>query len=126
MNVDVEQKVVKNQSTTDVTRKLTPRDIWGKVIIYLREHHAVALHIACGEITDVDIKDDTFIIRTAEDYLYELVEIEDNKEILKSAFASVGVTNFKVEKKDKIYNRAGLDIAILKEVVGDLLEIEGV
>ena len=114
-----------NTNNSQNITKQSPRDIWGKVIIYLREHHAVALHIACGDITDVDFIDDKFIIRTSEDFIYQLLENEDNKKELYSAFNSLGIKDIEIIKKEKTFTKAQIDLKILREKFGDLLEIEG-
>lgn len=116
MNANISQQSVK---------KLSPRDIWGKVIIHLRESHFVALYIACGEITDVDIQDGKFVIKTTEEYIYQLLKFEDNVKELNKTFKQLGIDNWEVIKKEKKYTKAQLDLQILKQVVGDKLEIEG-
>lgn len=103
---------------------LSPRTIWGKVIIYLREHHAVALHIACGDITDVDKINDKFIINTTEDFLYDLLKSEDNQKELKQALQNFGINDFEINKKEKILSKSQQDIAILKNIFGNKLIIE--
>lgn len=103
---------------------LSPRTIWGKVIIYLREHHAVALHIACGDITDVDHINGKFIINTTEDFLYDLLKSEDNQKELKQALQNFGINDFEINKKEKILSKSQQDIAILKNIFRNKLIIE--
>lgn len=103
---------------------VSPRTLWGKVIIYLREHHAVALHIACGDITEVDMQNGVFNIYTTEDFLYELLQSEDNKQELKKALNNFGVQQFEIIKKDKKLPVAQFDLKILKEIFKDKLIIE--
>ena len=61
-------------SASSEVKTLSARNIWGKIIIYLREHHAVALHIACGDITDVEFDGNTFFVNTTENFLYDLLK----------------------------------------------------
>lgn len=106
-------------------KSLSPRDIWGKIIIYLREKHCVALHIACGDITDVSFSDDKFIIKTTEEYLFDLLENEENKNELKKAFNLLGIKQFDVIKKEKVKTKAQQDLMVLKNMFKDILEVEG-
>lgn len=94
------------------------------MIIYLREHHAVALHIACGDITDVEVKNGIFYIYTTETFLYELLKSDDNMQELKKAFESFGVKKFEIVKKDKSLTIPQQDMKILKDVFGNKLIIE--
>lgn len=103
---------------------MTPRTLWGKIIIYLREHHSVALHIACGDITDVALEGDKFIINTTEDFLYDLLKSENNYNDLKNAFLNFGIKNFEINKKEKILTKSQQDINNLKQIFKDKLIIE--
>ena len=105
--------------------KLSARNIWGRIIVYLREHQFIALHIACGDIYDVEMKDGKFIINTTENFLPKLLEYENNKNALTNAFKSVGIGDYEVIKKEKNFTKSQIDIRILKEIFKDDLEIEG-
>jgi len=83
------------------------------------------LHIACGDITDVSMVDGVFVIKTTEDYLYQLLDNDENKKQLKTAFNMYGIKQFKILKKEKTISVAQQDLLILKRIVGDKLEIEG-
>ena len=41
---------------------LTAKTLWGRLVIYLREHNQVILHIVCGDIENVKYDGDTLII----------------------------------------------------------------
>lgn len=103
---------------------MSPRTIWGKIIVYLREHHAVALHIACGDITDVSFDGETFLINTTESFLYDLLKSGDNMSDLEKAFDNFGIKKFEVIKKDKKLTKSQQDLKILKEIFGNDLIIE--
>ena len=105
-------------------KQLSPRNIWGRVVLWLREHHSVALHIACGDITDVEFDGDVYKINTTESFLYELLQSEDNYKDLKTAFANFGIEKFQVVKKDKKISKSQEDIAKLKPIFGNKLIIE--
>lgn len=103
---------------------MSARTLWGKIIIYLREHHAVALHIACGDITDVSRNGDVFYINTTESFLYDLLKSEDNYIELKKAFSNFGINKFEINKKEKVLTKSQEDINNLKNIFGDKLIIE--
>lgn len=93
-------------------------------MLWLREHHSVALHIACGDITDVEFDGDTYLINTTESFLYELLQSEDNMKDLKTALSNLGVQKFKVIKKEKKLSKSQEDIITLKQIFGNKLIIE--
>ena len=112
------------KQTTANAQTMSPRNIWGRVIIYLREHHAVALHIACGDITDVSFDGETFFINTSEEFLYELINTQENLKDLKNAFNNFGINKFEIIKKEKKLTKSQHDLAKLKQIFGDKLIIE--
>lgn len=114
-----------NHTNTIDQGVLSPRDIWGKVIIYLREHHCVALHIACGDITDVVFDNDKFIIGTTETFLYDLLKSEENQNDLKRALKAFNIENFEVALKEKILTKSQRDIAKLNKYFDGEIIIEG-
>ena len=103
---------------------MSARNIWGKIIIYLREHHAVALHIACGDITDVSFDGEKFSINIVDEFLFNLINEPENKKDLQAAFTNFDIKHFEIIKKEKVLTKAQQDIARLKEVFGDKLIIE--
>lgn len=90
----------------------------------MREHHAVALHIACGDITDVELNNGVFYINTTEDFLYELLKSEENIQELKKAFEFFKIDKFEIIKKEKTLSTSAHDLKILKELFNDKLIIE--
>ena len=54
--------------------KLSPKNVWGKVVLYLKENKKVALYVACGDITDVKIENNSLIIRSSDDFLVNVLE----------------------------------------------------
>ena len=114
-----------NPTNTQNNQPLSARTIWGKVIIYLREHRSVALHIACGDIGDVEFVGDKFIINTTEDFLYELLKNKDNQNDLALALKANGVQNYEVVKKEKTTTKSQRDLEKLKQIFNKDLIIEG-
>ena len=119
MIVDVTPKTETLQNTA-----VSARTIWGRAVVYLREHGAVALHIACGDISDVDFVGNKLEIRTTEDFLYELLKNKDNQNDLTVALSKCGVSDFEVIKKEKILTKSQRDLAKLKEIFGNNIIIE--
>ena len=105
-------------------KTLSPRTIWGRIIIYLREHGYVAMHMACGDITDVSMAENVFVIKAEEQFLIDLLQHDDNKDILKQAFMSQGIKEYTIEKKDKKTDDVKQDIQKLKVLFGDKLIIK--
>ena len=90
------KKLVVQSAIKSTVASVSPRTLWGQLIIKLRESHSVALHIACGDITDVDYNGETFFINTTDAFLYELLKSEDNMKDLKNAFESFGIKKFEI------------------------------
>ena len=81
------------------------------------------MHITCGNILDVDLNNKDFIIRTTENYIFEI--IENNKNQLKECFESLGYNyEIVVEKIVTKNEKINEDIEKLKRLVGDYLKIK--
>ena len=81
------------------------------------------MHITCGNILDVDLNNKDFIIRTTENYIFEI--IENNKNQLKECFESLGYNyEIVVEKLVTKNEKINEDIEKLKKLVGDYLKIK--
>ena len=81
------------------------------------------MHITCGNILDVDLNNKNFIIRTTENYIFEI--IESNKNQLKECFESLGYNyEIVVEKLVTKNEKINEDIEKLKRLVGDYLKIK--
>ena len=60
------------------------------------------LHIVCGDITDVDVVDDTFIVKSEQQYVVDVLTQQENYEFLKNAFEYIGFNKFEIKKSDKV------------------------
>lgn len=84
-------------------------------MLYLKEKRYIALQIACGDIIDVDIQNNTFIINTEEQIMYNVLTNETNKKLLQQALNWQGfngdIVINKIDSKQDIINR---DIEKLK------------
>ncbi len=61
------------------------------MVLYLRENKNVALHVICGDITDVSLIDGRLIIKTNEQYLFDIVSSKENEQEIKKAISWQGL-----------------------------------
>lgn len=95
--------------------KLSAKTVWGKVVLYLKEHRHIALHVACGDITDVALDGDRFIVNIYDGALVNLLT-EGRREI-ESALRWQGIEQkLVVNIKQVQYTKAEQDIKRLNEV----------
>lgn len=59
------------------------------------------MHIVCGDITDVDVVNEKFIIKTAEQSIIDMLNEKENYKQLQSAFNFFGFEKFEIEKSKK-------------------------
>ena len=101
---------------------MSVRTQWGKLVIYLREHNNIALHIACGDITEVEVVDGVFKIYSTENYIIDLLTSEENQKQLSNAFKWLGYDKYELVKKQK-QKGAVEDIAQLRKYFGEDIKI---
>ncbi len=100
---------------------LSPRTVWGKVVLYLKEHHMVALHVACGDITDVEIDGQNIVINAKDGMLFNLL-LEGKREI-ESALRWQGLDYaVKINLLTDEKSEADLDYERLREIFGDIVK----
>ena len=118
----IEEKSKKTVVQAEQNKSLSPRTQWGKLVIYLREHNNIALHIACGDITEVDIEDGVFKIYTTESYIIDMLQSEDNKKQLQNAINWLGYEKYELVQRQK---QKGMqeDILTLKKYFGEDINI---
>lgn len=120
--MQIEEKAKKTVVQTEQNKTLSPRTQWGKLVIYLREHNNIALHIACGDITEVDIEDGVFKIYTTESYIIDMLQAEDNQKQLQNAINWLGYEKYELVQRQK---QKGMqeDILTLKKYFGEDINI---
>ena len=98
--------------------------MWGKVVLFLKEHRQVALHVACGDITDVSIDGDRLVVNAGEGMLAQI--LKDGRREIENALRWQGL-ELKLEvnliESKNLPQRE--DINKLKKRVGDKLTIIG-
>lgn len=119
----IEEKAKKiTVQQAEQNKTLSPRTQWGKLVIYLREHNNIALHIACGDITEVDVEDGVFKIYTTESYIIDMLESEDNKKQLQNAISWLGYEKYELVQRQK-QKGTKEDIETLKKYFGEDIKI---
>lgn len=91
----------------------------------MNQNNHKALHVICGSISNVNLQDNTFNIKTKDDYVYGHLTEKTNFAILKRAFLWQDLSfeiNIEYEKE---INETEQDINKLKNLVGDYLKIIG-
>ena len=103
--------------------KLTPKNVWGKVVLYLKENKKVALHVACGDITDVAIEENKLIVRSSDDFLISV--LEDGIKELENALRWQGLDlQVEIVKFENIKQKQEKDIIKLTKFFNDKLKID--
>lgn len=108
---------------TNQIGNLSAKTIWGRIVLYLRENKQVALHVACGDITDVQLEGDNLIVNVYDQMLENL--LRDGRRELERALSWQGVNvnlvlNFKTIQKSEQER----DIERLKKLFGNEITIK--
>ncbi len=116
---------IKKKRNLTVKAQPSAKHVWGKIITYLREHHLSALHVACGDVSEVKIENGILIITTDQEYLNSILSKEENKNEINNAIKYFGF-NLKIEivLLDKPSAEIEADLQTLKEYFGEELKIK--
>lgn len=88
-------------------------------MLWLKERREIALHVACGDITDVAIDGNKFIINLFDGMLVGL--IQEGKSKIESALRWQGLEmEVVVNSKQEVLSTSDADIKRLKEVFDDV------
>lgn len=89
----------------------------------MKEHHLTALHVACGDITDVALDGQNLVIRTYDGMLADM--LADGRRDIENALRWQGLDiGVKVEIMQREVSKSERDIARLKNMLGDYLIIK--
>lgn len=103
--------------------KLSANNVWGKVVLYLKEHKKVALHVACGDITNAQIEGDRLVIRSSDDFLIDV--LENGRREIETAIRWQGLDlKFEVVKFESVEQKLNKDIKKLQSFFGSRLTID--
>ena len=82
-------------------------------MLFLKEHHKVALHVACGDITNAQIEGGDLVIRTSDAFLMDV--LENGKKDIEAALRWQGLDlSFKVVKFESVEQKIEKDIKKVK------------
>lgn len=103
--------------------KLSASNVWGKVVLYLKEHKKVALHVACGDITNAKIENGAIVIRSSDDFLIDV--LENGRRDIESAIRWQGLDlRFEVQKFESGEQKINKDIKNLRNFFGNKVFVE--
>ena len=91
--------------------------------MYLKEHKKVALHVACGDITNAKIEDGKLVIRSSDDFLIDV--LENGRREIENALRWQGLDiKFEVIKYESVEQKTNKDIKTLQSAFGKKLVVE--
>ena len=103
---------------------ISAKTVWGKIVLYLKERKMVALHVACGDITDVEIENGCLIVRVKEGMIVDL--LKEGRRDIESALRWQGLElSLQIETIKEKIDPVEEDLKKLKEMVGEYLTIYG-
>ncbi len=103
--------------------KLSVNNVWGKIVLYLKEHKKVALHVACGDITNAKIEDKKLIVRTSDDFLIDV--LESGRKEIENALRWQGLDiEFVVQKFESNEQKINKDVKKIEVFFGNKVSFE--
>ena len=83
----------------------------------------MALHVACGDITDVLIEGEKLIVRSSDDFLISI--LEDGRRDIENAIRWQGLNlSFEIVKFESVEQMQEKDLVKLSRMFGERLKIE--
>lgn len=102
---------------------MSATNVWGKIVLYLKEHKKVALHVACGDITNAKIEGDKLVIRSSDDFVIDV--LENGRKEIENAIRWQGLDlKFEVQKFESGEQKTNKDIKNLQSMFGRKLTVE--
>lgn len=117
-------KLREEHSTKVGNEHLTAKTLWGRLVIYLREHNQVILHIVCGDIENVKYDGDTLIISPEQKNVVDLLNEKNNYDELKKALTFMGQEKFEIRLDEKV-QKIEENIKTLKKYFSNVNIIKG-
>lgn len=117
-------KLREEHSTKVGNEHLTAKTLWGRLVIYLREHNQVILHIVCGDIENVKYDGDTLIISPEQKNVVDLLNEKNNYDELKKALTFMGQEKFEIKLDEKV-QKIEENIKTLKKYFSNVNIIKG-
>ena len=120
-----EELKVKFGDIKTTNEELSPRRIWGKLVVRLKEKGLMTLHSACGEQRDIKLVNGKLIINIRDEFTYNLIKKPENFQKidleLKQINDKINV-EFNLEKRSR--SRLERNLLTLKELFGDEIDIK--
>ena len=92
------------------------------MVLFLKEHHKVALHVACGDITNAKIENGDLVIRSSDAFLVDV--LENGRKDIEAALRWQGLDlGFKIVKFESTEQKIDKDIKKLRALFGTI-EVE--
>ena len=89
----------------------------------MKEHHKVALHVACGDITNATIENGKLTIKSSDDFLIDV--LENGRRDIETAIRWQGLDlKFEVIKFESAEQKFNKDLKKLQSFFGKYLESE--
>lgn len=93
------------------------------MVLFLRENHQIALHVACGDISDIVIDNGSLIISVADNTVFSL--LQDGRREIERALSWQGVElNVVIQQKILPPSKQEEDISKLKNMFEEKLIIK--
>lgn len=80
---------------------MSPKTIWGKIIIDFREKNNIMMHLVCGDITNVSIENGVFIIRSDQQNVIDMLNQNGNNKELANELNKYGIKEYKIIQDEK-------------------------
>lgn len=96
------------------------------MIYYLRQNSFPALHVICGGLNNVCLENGFLIIEIEDDYIFNMLNEQQNLAVLKRALNSQDLhIDLLLKKQEKIEDPISKDLKKLQSILGDYLIIKG-
>ena len=92
-------------------------------MLFLKEHREVALHVACGDITDVVVENGVLTITASDNTMLSL--LESGKREIERALSWQGQELIvEIKEKKKTISKTEEDLTKLRKMFGDKIKIK--
>ena len=92
-------------------------------MLYLKEHKKVALHVACGDITNAKIDGDQLVVHSSDGFLVDV--LESGRKEIESAIRWQGLDlKFEVVKYESAEQKINKDIKKIENFFGNKVVFE--
>ena len=104
---------------------LSPRKIWGQLVLNLRHEALMTLYAACGEQRDMKLIGNTIIVTVHDEFSYNLLKKPENYQKIDLELKQINdkiKVEFNLEARGK--SKMERNLAALKKLFGDEIDIK--